>query len=293
MPLTQMLLASFGDRRLRQPRLLAARPRRRRRLRRRPLGERALPEAGRGRAPARALGSAEEQAEGGLRPARSRPRRRATARSCVVCREVLGLRRRSGEGGLARLPRRQPRTRCCGCSCACWPRARRSTDTLARIDRRQLERRAREPQGARSRALPTRRARSRARCAGARSRSRRSAWRTSTRATNNLAVVDAELERIEQQVRLVREESAVSRSPEALSARLDAVSVDAQRDLALDGPARRPADRLPPPTWTRRRPSAAAASPSERCRAGQPEEPSKRRGRPRPRTGSAEVATDG
>jgi ABC-type transporter Mla subunit MlaD len=43
-------------------------------------------------------------------------------------------------------------------------------------------------------------------------------------ATNNLAVVDAELERIEQQVRLVREESAVSRSPEALSARLDAVS---------------------------------------------------------------------
>ena len=36
--------------------------------------------------------------------------------------------------------------------------------------------------------------------------------------------MDAELERIEQQVRLVREESAVSRSPEALSARLDAVS---------------------------------------------------------------------
>ena len=37
-------------------------------------------------------------------------------------------------------------------------------------------------------------------------------------------MLDAELERIEQQVRLVREESAVSRSPEALSARLDAVS---------------------------------------------------------------------
>jgi hypothetical protein len=43
-------------------------------------------------------------------------------------------------------------------------------------------------------------------------------------AANNLAVVDAELERIEQQVRLVREESAVSGSPAALSARLDAVS---------------------------------------------------------------------
>ena len=43
-------------------------------------------------------------------------------------------------------------------------------------------------------------------------------------ATNNLAVIDAELERIEHQVRLVREESAVSRSPEALSTRLDSVS---------------------------------------------------------------------
>ena len=43
-------------------------------------------------------------------------------------------------------------------------------------------------------------------------------------AAQNLAVVDAELERIEQQVRLLREESAVSGSPEILSARLDAVS---------------------------------------------------------------------
>ena len=40
----------------------------------------------------------------------------------------------------------------------------------------------------------------------------------------NLAVVDAELERIEQQVRLLREESAISGGPEMLSARLDAVS---------------------------------------------------------------------
>ena len=37
-------------------------------------------------------------------------------------------------------------------------------------------------------------------------------------------MIDAELERIEQQVRLVREESAVSGSPDALSARLDSVS---------------------------------------------------------------------
>jgi hypothetical protein len=43
-------------------------------------------------------------------------------------------------------------------------------------------------------------------------------------AANNLAVIDAELERIEQQVRLLREESAVSGRPEVLSARLDAVS---------------------------------------------------------------------
>ena len=43
-------------------------------------------------------------------------------------------------------------------------------------------------------------------------------------AAHNLAVVDAELERIEQQVRLIREESAVSGGPEMLSARLDAVS---------------------------------------------------------------------
>jgi hypothetical protein len=44
------------------------------------------------------------------------------------------------------------------------------------------------------------------------------------RAESSLAVIDAELERIEQQVRLVREETAVSGGPEVLSARLDAVS---------------------------------------------------------------------
>ncbi|HOX27034.1 MAG TPA: hypothetical protein PLL30_15045 [Candidatus Krumholzibacteria bacterium] len=44
------------------------------------------------------------------------------------------------------------------------------------------------------------------------------------RAQDSLAVMDAELERIERQVRLIREESAVGASPEALSARLDAVT---------------------------------------------------------------------
>ena len=59
-------------------------------------------------------------------------------------------------------------------------------------------------------------------------------------AAENLAVIDAELERIEQQVRLVREESAVSgRSGGAVGPPRRGV-LDADRDLALDGPARRP-----------------------------------------------------
>lgn len=44
------------------------------------------------------------------------------------------------------------------------------------------------------------------------------------RATSSLAVIDAELARIEQQVELIREEAAVSGGPEALSHRLDAVT---------------------------------------------------------------------
>jgi len=43
-------------------------------------------------------------------------------------------------------------------------------------------------------------------------------------ARQNLAVIDAELERIEKQVRLLRAESAVSGGPDEVSARLDAVS---------------------------------------------------------------------
>jgi hypothetical protein len=95
-------------------------------------------------------------------------------------------------------------------------------DTLARVDRRQLEA-----------GLETLRTRLTA-VADAESALGRSLKATIEiqekrlanleTAANNLAVIDAELERIEQQVRLVREESAVSGSPEALSSRLDSVS---------------------------------------------------------------------
>jgi hypothetical protein len=95
-------------------------------------------------------------------------------------------------------------------------------DTLARVDRRQLEAgieslRARvagvaDQEGALARSLK----------ATLEIQAKRLA--NLETATNNLAVIDAELERIEQQVRLVREESAVSGSPEALSERLDSVS---------------------------------------------------------------------
>jgi hypothetical protein len=96
------------------------------------------------------------------------------------------------------------------------------TDTLARVDRRQLES-GLESLKARLASAGDRE--------GALARSLRATLEIQEKrlanldsATNNLAVIDAELERIEQQVRLVREESAISRSPEALSARLDAVS---------------------------------------------------------------------
>jgi hypothetical protein len=96
------------------------------------------------------------------------------------------------------------------------------TDTLARVDRRQLEQgieslrgrvaAAGEPDGPLARSLKATLEIQEKRLANLET------------ATKNLAVVDAELERIEQQVRLVREESAVSGGPEVLSARLDAVS---------------------------------------------------------------------
>lgn len=139
----------------------------------------------------------------------------------VVCREVLGLGAGTGEAGLTDF-------RAGNLNQMLWLflrllASRESiTDTVARVDRRQLESglesvRARvasagDPEGALARSLR----------ATLEIQEKRLANLDS--ATNNLAVIDAELERIEQQVRLVREESAVSRSPEALSSRLDAVS---------------------------------------------------------------------
>ena len=83
------------------------------------------------------------------------------------------------------------------------------TDTLARVDRRQLESgleslkarlaAAGDPEGPLARSLKATLEIQEKRLANL------------DTATNNLAVIDAELERIEQQVRLVREESAVSR----------------------------------------------------------------------------------
>jgi hypothetical protein len=139
----------------------------------------------------------------------------------VVCREVLGLGAGAGEGGASDF-------RAGNLNQMLWLflrllASRESiTDTIARVDRRQLE------SGLES--LKTRLA-SAGDPEGALARSLRATLEIQEKrlanldgATNSLAVIDAELERIEQQVRLVREESAVSRSPEALSARLDAVS---------------------------------------------------------------------
>jgi hypothetical protein len=139
----------------------------------------------------------------------------------VVCREILGLSAPPGESGVTDF-------RAGNLNQMLWLFLRllasreAITDTLARIDRRQLEAgisslkarlaAAGDPEGALARSLK----------ATLEIQERRLA--NLDTATNNLAVIDAELERIEQQVRLVREESAVSGSPEALSARLDSVS---------------------------------------------------------------------
>jgi hypothetical protein len=153
---------------------------------------------------------------------RLQPASQARYRSVVVvCREVLGLGTASGEGGLTDF-------RAGNLNQMLWLflrllASRESiTDTVARIDRRQLETgldaikarlaSATDPEGALARSLR------------ATLEIQEKRLTNLDAATNNLAVIDAELERIEQQVRLVREESAVSRSPEALSARLDAVS---------------------------------------------------------------------
>jgi hypothetical protein len=140
----------------------------------------------------------------------------------VVCREILGL----GSGGAGAGGAADFRTGNLNQMLWLFLRLLASreaiTDTLARVDRGQLE--------AGVEVLKTRLA-----AAGdpdaPLARSLRATLEIQERrlanletAANNLAVVDAELERIEHQVRLVREESAVSRSPEGLSARLDAVS---------------------------------------------------------------------
>jgi hypothetical protein len=137
----------------------------------------------------------------------------------VVCREILGL--GVGESGLTDF-RAGNLNQLLSLFLRLLGSREAITDTLARVDRRQLESglenlRARlagagDPEGALARSLKATLEIQEKRLANL------------DTATNNLAVVDAELERIEQQVRLVREESAVSRSPEALSARLDAVS---------------------------------------------------------------------
>ena len=197
----------------------------------------------------------------------------------VVCREVLGLGGGSSEGGLGDF-------RAGNLNQMLWLFLRllasreAITDTLARIDRRQLEAGleslksrvagAADPEGALARSLRATLEIQEKRLANL------------DTATNSLAVLDAELERIEQQVRLVREESAVSRSPEALSARLDAVSstlsetsrwMDQHADLmtdltsadlddALPSVPRTPVDAAAEPQRRRARGEDAAAAPA-------------------------------
>ena len=195
----------------------------------------------------------------------------------VVCREVLGLGTGGGEGSLGDF-------RAGNLNQMLWLFLRllasreAITDTLARIDRRQLEAgleslksrvaAAADPEGALARSLRATLEIQEKRLANL------------DTATNNLAVLDAELERIEQQVRLVREESAVSRSPEALSARLDSVSstlsetsrwMDQHADLMTDLTSADLDDAMP---TIPRAPADPAAEP-------EPEETSPRPPRPR------------
>jgi len=95
-------------------------------------------------------------------------------------------------------------------------------DTVARVDRRQLEANIQTMKGRLAAVADPESALGRSLKATLEIQEKRLA--NLDHAANSLAVIDAELERIEQQVRLVREESAVSTSPDAISARLDAVS---------------------------------------------------------------------
>jgi hypothetical protein len=153
---------------------------------------------------------------------RLEPASQARYRSLVVvCREILGIGARADDAGLTDF-RAGNLNQLLALFLRLLGSREAITDTLARVDRRQLEAgleniKARlagagDPEAPLARSLKATLEIQEKRLANL------------DTATNNLAVVDAELERIEQQVRLVREESAVSRSPEALSARLDAVS---------------------------------------------------------------------
>src|SRR5262252_743522 len=207
MPLTQMLLASFGIAGF--VAFVGGRSASER-FQKLVEGERLLARSG----------NAEDKMKGAydaLQPG-SQSRYRALV---VVCREVLGLSGSTPEGNLTDF-------RAGNLNQMLWLFLRLLasregiTDTLARIDRRQLEAgleslksrvaSASDPESALARSLR------------ATLEIQQKRVTNLDAATNNLAVIDAELERIEQQVRLVREESAVSRSPEALSARLDSVS---------------------------------------------------------------------
>jgi hypothetical protein len=155
--------------------------------------------------------------------ARLSPGSQARYRALVVlCREILGLAAPPGE--------KAPMTdlRAGNLNQLLWLFLRLLSsreaieDTLARVDRRQLEAgleklrdriaAASEPDGPLARSLKATLEIQEKRLANL------------DTASSSLAVIDAELERIEQQVRLVREESAISGRPELLSARLDAVS---------------------------------------------------------------------
>jgi hypothetical protein len=219
-----------------------------------------------------------KQAYDRLQPA-SQARYRALV---VVCREVLGLGAGTGESSLTDF-------RAGNLNQMLWLflrllASRESiTDTVARIDRRQLEAGlesikarlagAADPEGPLARSLR----------ATLEIQEKRLANLDS--ATDNLAVVDAELERIEQQIRLVREESAMSRSPDALSARLEAVSqtlsessrwMDQHADLLTDMTSADLDDAVP-------RVPGMPAEPPVPTEESEPEEPLTRP--PRPRTG--------
>ncbi|HVO09898.1 MAG TPA: hypothetical protein VMX54_04005 [Vicinamibacteria bacterium] len=149
-------------------------------------------------------------------------------------------------------------------------------DTLARVDRRQLEAGidnlktrlggASDPEGPLARSLKATLEIQEKRLANLET------------ATNSLAVIDAELERIEQQVRLLREEGAVTGSPEMLSSRLDAVSatlsetsrwMDQHAELFSDMASADFDSTLPPLPRPAAEPPGERTAPLPRPRAGQ------------------------